>query len=193
MSPSRIFLLVTPPMKRLVLLFILLVIVSVGKAAAQPEPLNIVVILADNLGWGDLSSYGSTDLHTPAIDGLAVAGMRFDQFYANSSVCSPKRASLLSGRYPPMAGVPGVIRTRADDSWGALSEEVTLLPEMLRRKGYHTAMVGKWHLGLYAPDRPNERGFDFFEGFLGDMMDDYYDHRRSPASDSRGSSPALRC
>ncbi len=117
-------------------------------------------------------------METPAVDSLASAGMRFSRFYANSSVCSPTRAALLSGRYPPMAGVPGVIRTPARDNWGALSTDVTLLPAMLRRNGYHTAMVGKWHLGLHAPDRPIDRGFDFFHGFLGDMMDDYYHHRR---------------
>ena len=165
-------------MKRCIVLAILLAIVSVGNVSAQTRAPNIVLILVDDLGYGDLSSYGATDLHTPAIDSLTASGMRFDRFYANSSVCSPTRAALLSGRYPPMAGVPGVIRTRAEDSWGALSKDVTLLPEMLRRKGYHTAMIGKWHLGLTAPDRPNDRGFDFFEGFLGDMMDDYYDHRR---------------
>ena len=165
-------------MKRCIVLTILLAIVSVGNVSAQTRAPNIVLILVDDLGYGDLSSYGANDLHTPAIDGLTASGMRFDRFYANSSVCSPTRAALLSGRYPPMAGVPGVIRTRAEDSWGALSEDITLLPEMLRRKGYHTAMIGKWHLGLTAPDRPNDRGFDFFEGFLGDMMDDYYDHRR---------------
>jgi len=117
-------------------------------------------------------------MQTPAIDSLASAGMLFTHFYANSSVCSPTRASLLSGRYPPMAGVPGVIRTHARDNWGALSTDVTLLPAMLRRNGYHTAMVGKWHLGLTEPDLPTNRGFDFFHGFLGDMMDDYYHHRR---------------
>ena len=151
---------------------------SGSSVTAQVQRPNIVLILVDDLGYGDLSSYGAEDLQTPAIDALAAAGMRFDRFYANSSVCSPTRASLLSGRYPPMAGVPGVIRTQAADSWGALSEDVTLLPEMLRRRGYHTAMVGKWHLGLYPPDRPIDRGFDVFEGFLGDMMDDYYDHLR---------------
>lgn len=165
-------------MKRCIVLTVLLAIISAGNVFARTGPPNIVVILVDDLGYGDLSSYGATDMHTPAIDGLVASGMRFDRFYANSSVCSPTRASLLSGRYPPMAGVPGVIRTRAEDSWGALSEDVILLPEMLRRKGYHTAMIGKWHLGLTAPDRPHDRGFDFFEGFLGDMMDDYYDHRR---------------
>ena len=165
-------------MKRCIVLTVLLAIVSAGHVSARTGLPNIVVILVDDLGYGDLSSYGATDMHTPAIDGLVASGMRFDRFYANSSVCSPTRASLLSGRYPPMAGVPGVIRTRAEDSWGALSEDVILLPEMLRRKGYHTAMIGKWHLGLTAPDRPHDRGFDFFEGFLGDMMDDYYNHRR---------------
>ncbi len=145
---------------------------------AQESPTNILLILADDLGYGDLSSYGATDLATPVLDSLANAGMRFTQFYANSPVCSPTRAALLSGRYPPMAGVPGVIRTRARDSWGALAPDILLLPAMLRRAGYHTAMVGKWHLGLYAPDRPHDRGFDLFHGFLGDMMDDYYHHRR---------------
>lgn len=165
-------------MKRYIIPVVIWAIVSTGNVSAQAGPPNIVVILVDDLGYGDLSSYGAPDMDTPAIDGLIASGMRFNRFYANSSVCSPTRASLLSGRYPPMAGVPGVIRTRAEDSWGALSEDVTLLPEMLRRKGYHTAMIGKWHLGLTAPDRPHDRGFDFFEGFLGDMMDDYYDHRR---------------
>ena len=165
-------------MKHGIILFILLIIGSFDHVCAQEGSPNIILILADDLGYGDLSSYGATDLQTPAIDGLAASGMRFSRFYANSPVCSPTRAALLSGRYPPMAGVPGVIRTRAEDNWGALSEDVILLPDMLRRKGYHTAMVGKWHLGLTAPDRPHDRGFDRFEGFLGDMMDDYYHHRR---------------
>lgn len=147
-------------------------------AVAHAQQPNIVLILVDDLGYGDLGIYGASDMQTPALDSLASSGLRFTQFYANSPVCSPTRASLLTGRYPPMAGVPGVIRTHAANNWGALSEDVTLLPAMLRRRGYHTAMVGKWHLGLAAPDRPIDRGFDHFEGFLGDMMDDYYTHLR---------------
>jgi len=154
---------------------LLLLLLSCTAYAQQP---NIVLIVVDDLGYGDLRSYGAADMQTPALDSLASKGMRFTQFYANSPVCSPTRASLLTGRYPPMAGVPGVIRTHAANNWGALSPDVTLLPEMLRRRGYHTAMVGKWHLGLAAPDRPIDRGFDHFEGFLGDMMDDYYTHLR---------------
>ena len=157
-----------------------LILASIGiwiKPSAAQQP-NIVLILVDDLGYGDLSSYGATDLYTPHIDSIIAAGMRFDRFYANSPVCSPTRAALLSGRYPPMVGVPGVVRTKAADNWGYLSEDAVLLPSVLKRAGYHTGMVGKWHLGLEAPNRPHDRGFDEFKGFLGDMMDDYYIHRR---------------
>lgn len=163
-------------MLRLSVLYLVLVLFPLTTYGQKPP--NIVLILADDLGYGDLSSYGASDLQTPHIDALMEAGMRFERFYANSPVCSPTRAALLSGRYPPMVGVPGVIRTRASDSWGYLSKEATLLPAMLKRAGYHTGMVGKWHLGLEPPNRPHDRGFDQFKGFLGDMMDDYYIHRR---------------
>ncbi len=139
---------------------------------------NIIVILVDDLGYGDLSSYGATDLKSPHIDKLIASGMRFDRFYANCPVCSPTRAALLSGRYPDLVGVPGVIRTHVKNNWGYLSPHATLLPQMLKRAGYHSAIVGKWHLGLKSPNKPNQRGFDHFQGYLGDMMDDYYTHRR---------------
>ena len=139
---------------------------------------NILMIMVDDLGYGDLSSYGATDLRTPEIDGLIADGMRFDNFYANCPVCSPTRASLLTGRYPDLVGVPGVIRTHLRNNWGWLSSHAVLLPELLKLAGYHTAIVGKWHLGLESPNTPNDRGFDHFAGYLGDMMDDYYKHRR---------------
>jgi len=145
------------------------------RASRKP---NIVVILVDDLGYGDLSSYGATDLKSPNIDRLISRGMRFDRFYANCPVCSPTRAALLSGRYPDLVGVPGVIRTHIKNNWGFLSPHATLLPTMLKRAGYHAAIIGKWHLGMTSPSKPNERGFDHFHGFLGDMMDDYYHHRR---------------
>jgi arylsulfatase A-like enzyme len=155
---------------------------SVGHVQARELKLggkpNILMILVDDLGYGDLSSYGATDLKTPHIDSLMAAGMRFDNFYANCPVCSPTRAALLSGRYPDMVGVPGVIRTHITDNWGYLSSHAVLLPKLLKPAGYHAAIVGKWHLGLDSPNTPNERGFDHFHGFLGDMMDDYYNHRR---------------
>jgi len=146
-----------------------------GQSAGRP---NVIVILADDLGYGDLSAWGGADMRTPHIDALAASGVRFDRFYANSPVCSPTRAALLSGCSPDTVGVPGVIRTAADNSWGYLAAGAQLLPARLRAAGYHSALAGKWHLGLEAPNLPNLRGFDHFHGFLGDMMDDYYTHRR---------------
>lgn len=144
----------------------------------QTTPPNILINLVDDLGYGDLSSFGSKDMRTPNVDDLVNKGLKFTNFYANSSVCSPTRASLLTGRYPELVGVPGVIRTDTSNSWGYLSSTATLLPTLLKKRGYHTGLVGKWHLGLEKPNRPNEKGFDYFHGFLGDMMDDYYSHLR---------------
>ncbi len=151
--------------------------VHAREKTAMSKP-NIVYILVDDLGYGDLSSYGATDMQTPHIDEIMDAGMRFDQFYANSPVCSPTRAALLTGYYPDCVGVPGVIRTHKENTFGYLDPNVTLLPEALKPAGYDTAIIGKWHLGLEAPNLPNLRGFDYFKGFLGDMMDDYYTHLR---------------
>ncbi|MFP6616528.1 MAG: sulfatase-like hydrolase/transferase [Candidatus Hydrogenedentota bacterium] len=154
-----------------------LLVLGASTVWADTKP-NIVLILADDLGYGDLSSYGAADMRTPHIDGLMKSGMRFDQFYSNCPVCSPTRAALLSGRYPDLVGVPGVIRTDRNNSWGNLDQNAVLMPEVLRDAGYYTALVGKWHLGLEPPYTPNERGFDYFQGWLSGMMSDYYTHRR---------------
>ena len=145
-------------------------------AAAKP---NILVILTDDQGRGDYSAFGTRDIRTPHLDRLCREGMTFQNFFANSCVCSPTRAALLTGCYPDRVGVPGVIREETpDDSWGYLSARATLLPQLLKPAGYHTALIGKWHLGIGSPNTPTERGFDFFQGFLGDMMDDYWTHLR---------------
>ncbi|MBD3376753.1 sulfatase-like hydrolase/transferase [candidate division KSB1 bacterium] len=149
-----------------------------GRPALAAQRPNLMVILVDDLGYGDLSSYGATDLQTPHIDRFIGRGMRFDRFYANCPVCSPTRAALLTGRYPDLVGVPGVIRSYASGNWGFLDPDAVLLPQVLKSAGYDTAIIGKWHLGLESPNTPPERGFDHFHGFLGDMMDDYYTHRR---------------
>ena len=142
-----------------------------------PRP-NVLLILVDDLGYGDLACQGADDMRTPHIDRLAASGMTFTNFYANCPVCSPTRAALLTGRYQDLVGVPGVIRTHPGNNWGYLRHDAVLLPAAMAKAGYHTAMVGKWHLGLAAPNLPNDRGFAHFRGFLGDMMDDYYNHRR---------------
>jgi len=163
------------------LLWPILVMISTACVSAQQlshKPLNILCILVDDLGFGDLGIQGAVDMETPHIDQLAQEGISFNQFYANSTVCSPSRASLLSGKYPDLVGVPGVIRQFEDNSWGYLDEDAVLIPELLKKGGYHTAMIGKWHLGFESPNIPNDRGFDYFKGFLGDMMDDYRTHLR---------------
>jgi len=147
-------------------------------ARPGPQRPNIIVILTDDLGYGDLSCFGGPNLRTPHIDRIAAEGVRLTRFYANSPVCSPSRASLMTGRYPDLVGVPGVIRTLAENSWGYFSPDAVTLPDLLKRAGYHTALVGKWHLGLEPENHPCLRGFDYFHGFLGDMMDDYWTHRR---------------
>jgi arylsulfatase A-like enzyme len=147
-----------------------------SQAAQQP---NVLVILADDLGRADYSAFGTRDIQTPHLDRLCAEGMTFHNFRANSCVCSPTRAALLSGCHPDRVGVPGVIREEEPvNSWGHLAPGVTLLPKVLKKNGYHSALIGKWHLGISSPNTPNEQGFDFFHGFLGDMMDDYWSHLR---------------
>jgi arylsulfatase A-like enzyme len=145
--------------------------------AESPRP-NIVVILTDDQGYGDVSAYGGADVRTPNIDRIGSEGMLFTAMRANATVCSPSRAALLTGCYADRVGVPGVIRTSPDDSWGFFDPRVPTLADVLSEAEYDTALVGKWHLGLVSPNTPNERGFDHFFGFLGDMMDSYTTHRR---------------
>ena len=154
-------------------------VLSNAAEAKRSEQPNVLLILVDDLGYGDLSCYGASDLKSPNLDSLMGRGIRLDNFYANCPVCSPTRAALLTGRYPDLVGVPGVVRTFSIDSFGCLHDKAVLLPKLLKKVGYDTAIIGKWHLGLNSPNTPNEHGFDHFHGFLGDMMDDYYDHRRA--------------
>ena len=164
-------------MRRFVGIGVLLLAAWVDLASAGTKP-NLLVIVTDDHGYGDVSTYGASDVRTPHIDRLAAEGMLFTAMRANATVCSPSRAALLTGRYPDRVGVPGVIRTDPADSWGFFDPAVPTLADALKRAGYHTAIVGKWHLGLEPPNTPGEHGFDLFHGFLGDMMDSYLTHLR---------------
>ncbi len=168
-------------MNTLVRQFLILWLLSIPwfSSFAATSPPNLLVILTDDQGRGDYSAFGTKDLRTPNLDRLCREGMTFRNFFANSCICSPTRAALLTGCYPDRVGVPGVIREETpDNSWGYLAPGAKLLPQLLKPAGYHTALIGKWHLGIRSPNTPTERGFDFFHGFLGDMMDDYWTHRR---------------
>lgn len=164
---------------RLITLVAIFLSTLISPALSQPlsHP-NIILILTDDQGFGDLPSYGAKDLRTPNMDSIVARGMRFDNFYANCPVCSPSRAAILSGKYPDRVGVPGLVRTDPKDNWAYLSHDAVLLPAILHKAGYHTAIVGKWNLGLDPDNSPNAKGFDLFHGFLGDMMDDYLTHLR---------------
>jgi len=144
----------------------------------QPERPNILLIFTDDHGYGDVSTYQESEVLTPNIDSIAAEGMLFTTMRSNCTVCSPSRAALLTGRYADRVGIPGVIRTRPEDSWGYFDPRVPTIADELKMAGYHTAIIGKWHLGLESPNTPNERGFEHFHGFLGDMMDSYTSHLR---------------
>jgi len=122
---------------------------------------NFVVIICDDLGYGDLGSYGNTRIHTPNLDRMAAEGIRMAQHYTPSPACSPSRASLLTGRYPIRAGIPRVLGPHSHE--GLPESEVTIAG-VLREQGYATAIVGKWHLGGWRSQFPTRRGFDRWLG-----------------------------
>jgi len=148
---------------------------------------NIVLIVADDLGYGDLGCYGSTDTQTPNLDKLANEGVRFTQFYSNGPECTPTRASLLTGRYQQRVGglecAIGLGNVGRYDEALELSNkgdlglpvEFSVLPKMVKEKGYNTALIGKWHLGDDPRFSPLAHGFDFALGPIGGSVD-YFHH-----------------
>ncbi len=140
------------------LLFIILVIAAI--AFPQGKKPNIIFILADDLGYGDLSCFGQQKFKTPAIDRLAAEGTRFTQYYAGSTVCAPSRSVLMTGQHT------GHTRIRGNARYPLLPEDVTVA-EVLKSAGYHTGLIGKWGLGEAGTSGiPNRQGFDYFYGYL---------------------------
>jgi arylsulfatase A-like enzyme len=143
--------------------------------AASTRPPNIVFILADDLGFADLSCYGRRDYQTPQIDRLAASGLKLTQAYSNSSVCSPTRCALATGRYQYRleAGLPEPIPAKADGL--GLPAGHPTLATLLRARGYRTALIGKWHLGNEPQQGPLRHGYDHFFGLHGGAAD-YFTH-----------------
>jgi arylsulfatase len=133
---------------------------AVVAASVSPHP-NIVLIFCDDLGYGDVGCFGATDIRTPNIDRLAAQGTRFTSFYVAQPVCTASRAGLLSGCYPNRISLFGALNHQSDV--GIASDEL-LLPEMLKSRGYATAIYGKWHLGHRDRFLPTRNGFDEFVG-----------------------------
>ena len=134
---------------------------AAAKAAGAPRPPNVVIVFADDLGYGDPGCYGGTAAATPAIDSLARDGIRFTDFHVAQAVCSASRAALLTGCYPNRIGIAGALSPSARHG---LAAEETTLAELLRARGYRTACVGKWHLGHHPPFLPTRHGFDEYFG-----------------------------
>jgi arylsulfatase A len=136
------------------------------------EKPNIVLIMVDDMGYGDLGCYGSTTIKTPHIDALAERGLRFTDFHSNGAVCSPTRAALLTGRYQQRSGIENLEKTntgRSPDLGFPLAEMT--FGELLKNAGYSTALFGKWHLGNGVDFNPAHQGFDEFRGFVGGNID----------------------
>lgn len=134
---------------------------------------NVIFIMTDDQGYGDLGCMGSDFIRTPNIDRLAENGIRFTSMYSASPVCSPSRAALLTGLYPGNAGVRAILAGHRRAS--GLTPEVPTIAAALKKEGYATGISGKWHLGLKDECRPNANGFDEFNGFLAGCLD-YYSH-----------------
>ncbi len=150
-------------------LFLLISLLALTPAALHARKPNVIVILTDDQGWGDLSLNGNTNLQTPRIDALARAGARFDRFYV-CPVCSPTRAEFLTGRYHPRSGV---VSTSAGGERADLDE--MMIGQTFQAAGYATGAFGKWHNGMQHPYHPNARGFDEYYGFCSGHWGNYYD------------------
>ena len=158
----------------------LVAVLSIVAQASQPSPTqrpNIVLIITDDVGYGDIGSYGAPDIKTPHIDRLAARGVRFTDFYANGSSCSPTRAGLISGRYQARYAIEQPLPIAGPLSMTGLAAEGQSLPQLLKNNGYATALIGKWHLGFTPEFSPIKHGFDTFFGFKSGFID-YYHHVR---------------
>jgi arylsulfatase A-like enzyme len=154
-----------------------------GKARAQTDAKpNIVFIMADDMGYGDVSCYGRPDFETPNIDRIALGGTRFLQGYANSAVCSATRTGLITGRYQYRLriGLEEPLPAGSDDI--GLPPEHPTLPSLLKKAGYGTTLIGKWHLGTLPKFGPLKSGYDHFYGFHGGSID-YFSHTGSDHKD----------
>ena len=177
------------PIKPIVLLILgFHVLLGSASAALQNTPPNIVFIMVDDMGYGDLPAYGATDVRTPNLDRFASQGVRLTNYYAAGAECTPTRTALMTGLYPQRIGgmecaigtgnvgrYDDAIRLRQSNDLG-LPAEQSVLASSLRKTGYTTAAFGKWHLGYEPKHHPLNHGFDQFFGFLGGYVD-YYRHR----------------
>jgi len=136
---------------------------------------NIILIMADDLGYGDLGCFGNKEIQTPFLDSMASEGLKFTDFHSNGSVCSPTRAALLTGRYQQRSGLEGVIYAEGETRQTGLDVKELTIADYMKSEGYATGVVGKWHLGYHIDYNPIYHGFDFFRGYVSGNVD-YHSH-----------------
>lgn len=154
-------------MKNPILLILAFVLATCQAPSPEPEgrPLNFIIIYCDDLGYGDLSSFGNPVIQTPNLDSMAYQGQKWTQFYVADPVCTPSRSALMTGRYPIRTGMTS--RKRAvlfPDSGSGLQPDEITIAEVLKQKDYATAHIGKWHLGHLPQFLPTSQGFDYYYG-----------------------------
>jgi len=158
------------------LLFLAMTAIALPTKAQSGRQPNVVLIITDDAGYGDLGSYGAPDIRTPNIDAIGRAGVRLTDFYANGATCTPTRTGLISGRYQQRFGLETPLGARGEEDWQrGLPPSGRSLPQLLKNNGYATALVGKWHLGWKDEYSPKAHGFDYFFGFKSGFID-YYHH-----------------
>src|SRR5262245_14384643 len=156
-----------PPAMKTILrsLVALLILSSLAFAQGAQRPPNFVVILCDDLGYGDVGAFGNPTIRTPNLDRMAAEGQRWTSFYVADSVCTPSRAALLTGRLPIRTGMfSDTRRVLFPDSTGGLPPSEITIAELLKTRGYATTAIGKWHLGSQPEYLPTKQGFDFYYG-----------------------------
>ena len=174
------------------ILFLALATVSVRSEDTSPKKNtgpNVILMLIDNVGYGDIGCYGNPVVRTPNIDRLAAQGVRCTDFYIVTSSCTPSRGSLLTGRYPLRNGLPNQLGVSANRNGKGLPQTERIYPHYLKKAGYTSACFGKWNLGFAKGSRPTERGFDEFFGCRSGNID-YYTHVYNGEEDMwRGTDP----
>ena len=155
-------------MKKALFSLLFSIIALTTTQARQP---NVILIYTDDQGTIDVNCYGAKDLTTPHMDRLAKQGVKFSQFYSAAPVCSPSRAAVITGRYPPRAQIPGNVSSHKGHA-GMPAHQITMA-ETFKAAGYNTAHIGKWHLGYDEATMPNNQGFDYSFGHMGGCIDNY--------------------
>ena len=165
-----------PGLTAALLLAVGLAMSSLAQSPSARRP-NVLLIIADDMGYGDIGVYGATDTRTPHLDRLAADGVRLTDFYANAPVCTPTRAALMTGRYQQRLMLERPLASVGADLEAVLPVTGRSVPQLLREAGYRTALIGKWHLGYRPEAGPRAHGFDYFWGFLSGYLD-WYTHVR---------------